>query len=191
MGPRRAERTRATETHVALLRGINVGGRNRIPMARLVDIVESAGYTRVRTYIQSGNVVFDAPSGARAQIPANVSALIKAHLALDVPTVARTASEFEQIVMANPFLSTHNTDLSAPHVGFLANRPSSGQIGAIDLHRSPPDECVPHDRELYLHCPNGLARTKFTSAYLDRTLGTTTTIRNWRTTLAVLDLGRA
>jgi uncharacterized protein (DUF1697 family) len=191
MGPRRAERTRATETHVALLRGINVGGRNRIPMVRLVDIFESAGYTRVRTYIQSGNVVFDAPSGAILQIPTHVSALIKQQLALDVPTVARTASEFEQIVMANPFLSAHNPDLSALHVGFLANRPSAGQVAAIDVHRSPPDECVSCDRELYLRCPNGLARTKFTSAYLDRTLGTTTTIRNWRTTLAVLDLVRA
>jgi len=151
-------------------------------MARLVDIFESGDYTRVRTYIQSGNVVFDAPSDVRAQIPAEVSALIKEQLALDVPTVARTASEFEQIVMANPFLSSHSPDLSALHVGFLANHPSTDRVAASDLGRSPPDECVPDDRELYLRCPNGLARTKFTSAYLDRTLGTT---------LAVLDLVRA
>lgn len=190
MGPRRAGRTRATETHVALLRGINVGGRNRIPMARLVDIFESAGYTRVRTYIQSGNVVFDAPSGAMAQIPTRVSALIKKQLALDVTTVARTASEFEQIVAANPFLSDHG-DLSALHVGFLADRPSTDQISAIDPDRSPPDECIHLDLALYLRCPNGIARTRFTSTYLERTLGTTTTIRNWRTTLAVLDLIRA
>ena len=191
MGPRRAERTRATETHVALLRGINVGGRNRIPMARLVDIFESAGYTRVRTYIQSGNVVFDAPSGAIAQIPTRMSALLKEQLALDVQTVARTASEFEQIVMANPFLSAHDPDLFALHVGFLSDRPSTDQVAAIDRRRSPPDECVPHDRELYLRCPNGLARTRFTTTYLDRTFGTTTTIRSWRTTLVVLDLVRA
>lgn len=190
MGPRRAGHSRAIETHVALLRGINVGGRNRIPMARLVDIFESAGCTRVRTYIQSGNVVFDAPSGATAKIPTRVSALIKKQLALDVPAVARTASEFEQIVIANPFLSAPDTDPSTLHVGFLAHRPSTHHVAAIDLHRSPPDECVPHDRELYLRYPNGLASTRFTTTYLDRTLGTTTTIRNWRTTLAVLDLVR-
>jgi len=97
-------------------------------MARLVDIFESGDYTRVRTYIQSGNVVFDAPSDVRAQIPAEVSALIKEQLALDVPTVARTASEFEQIVMANPFLSSL-------HVGFLANHPSTDRVAASDLGR--------------------------------------------------------
>lgn len=189
MGPRQA-RTRATETHVALLRGINVGGRNRIPMRRLVDIFESAECTRVRTYIQSGNVVFDAPSGAIAQIPLRVSALIKEQLALDIQTVVRTASEFEQIAVANPFLSAHEGNLSALHVGFLAHRPSPDQVSAIDPDRSPPDECIHLDQELYLCCPNGIARTRFTSTYLDRTLGTTTTIRNWRTTLAVLDLVR-
>lgn len=75
-----------------------------------------------------------------------------------------------------------------PASGFLADRPSVAQVAAIAPDRSPPDECVIHGRELFLRCPNGMARTKLTHAYLDRTLGTTTTIRNWRTTLALRDL---
>ncbi len=168
-----------------------MGGRNRLPMARLVDIFESAGCERVRTYIQSGNVVFDAPAAVADHLPARVSALIREQLTLEVPIVARSASDFERIVAANPFIAADaDTDRTILHVGFLVGRPSSAQVSSLDPERSPPDECVAHDRELYLRCPNGLARTKFTSTYLDRTLGTTTTIRNWRTTRALLDLAR-
>ena len=177
-------------THIALLRGINVGGRNRLPMKQLIQIFTDAGYGHVRTYIQSGNVVFDAPAALARLAPATVSAAIAADLGLNVPIVTRTAVELQQIVGANPFAEA-GADPALLHVGFLADRPAATAMVALDPHRSPPDECAVQGRELYLRCPNGMARTKFTNAYLDRTLRTVTTIRNWRTTLTLLDMAGA
>ena len=167
---------RTAETHVALLRGINVGGRHTLRMARLVSLFEDAGCARVRTYIQSGNVVFEAPTPRARLVPAAVMTAI--------------ATELERIVGANPFVAP-GTDLRLLHVGFLADRPNAALGAALDPDRSPPDEFTLREGELYLRCPNGMARTKLTNAYFDAALQTVTTIRNWRTTLKLLELSRA
>ena len=159
-------------------------------MARLVGMFDEVGCQRVRTYIQSGNVVFDASPALASRVPSLVSSLIAAQMALQVPVVTRTAADFERIVSANPFVDT-GPGQPVVHVGFLADKPTPTRIASLDPKRSPPDECVVHACELYLRCPNGVARTKFTTAYLDRTFGTTTTVRNWRTTLALRDLTRS
>ena len=187
MPSRRPGRRTTTQTHVALLRGINVGGRNMLPMARLVGLFEDAGCTGVRTYIQSGNVVFEAPIARARLVPAAVRTAIATTLGLDVPIVTRTALELERIVSANPFVAS-GTDLGFLGVGFLANRPNATLAAALDHDRSPPDEFILHERELYLRFPNGMARTKLTNAYFDATLKTVTTFRNWRTTLKLLEL---
>ena len=83
---------------------------------------------------------------------------------------------------------TPGTNLGLLHVGFLADRPNAAWGAAFDPNRSPPDEFTLHERELYLRCPNGMASTKLTNAYFDATLRTLTTIRNWRTTLKLLEL---
>ena len=178
---------RTAPTHVALLRGINVGGRNKITMARLVGLFEDAGCERIRTYIQSGNVVFEAPVARTRQISAGVSKAMAATLGLDVRIVTRTATDLERIVSANPFVAP-GTDLGLLHVGFLADRPTAARRATLDPKRSPPDKCTLHESELYLRCPNGMARTTLTNAYFDATLQTVTTIRNWRTTLKLLEL---
>ncbi len=183
----RPGRRTTAETHVALLRGINVGGRNTLPMTRLVRLFEDAGCERVRTYIQSGNVVFEASIARARLVPGAVTAAIATELGLDVPIVTRRATELARIVTANPFV-TPGTDLGVLYVGFLADHPNAARVATLDPHRSPPDECSLHERELYLRCPNGLARTKFTNTYFDATLQTVTTIRNWRTTLKLLEM---
>ena len=181
---------RTAKTHIALLRGINVGGRSTLRMARLVSLFQDAGCERVRTYIQSGNVVFEAPVARARLVPAAVRMAIATELGLDVPIVTRTAAELERIVSANPFVAP-DTDPGCLHVGFLADRPNAARGAALDPDRSPPDEFTLHEGELYLRCPNGLAQTKLTNAYFDVTLQTVTTIRNWRTTLELLELSRA
>ena len=173
--------------HIALLRGINVGGRHPLRMAHLVTLFEDAGCHCVRTYIQSGNVVFDAPAARARLIPAAVTAAIAAKFGFDVPIVTRTAAELQRIIKANPFVEP-GTDLRLLSVGFLADRPSAARVAALDPDRSPPDAFVLHGRELYLRYPNGVARTKLTNAYFDRQLETVTTFRNWRTTLMLLEL---
>ena len=156
-------------------------------MARLVRLFENAGCERVRTYIQSGNVVFEASISRARLVPAAVTAAIATELGLDVPIVTRRATKLARIVSANPFV-TPSTDLGVLHVGFLADRPNAARVAALDPNRSPPDECTLHAREIYLRCPNGVARSKLTNAYFDATLQTVTTFRNWRTTLKFLEM---
>ena len=173
---------------VALLRGINVGGRNKLAMKDLVSMFADAGCSRVRTYIQSGNVLFDATPGLTRKIGSVIQESIRERCSLDIPVITRTLDELADVVENNPF-GEAETDVKLLHVGFLAQRPGATRLAALDPQRSPPDELVACGREFYLRCPNGAARTRFTSAYLDSTLGTICTVRNWRTTLKLLELG--
>ena len=154
-------------------------------MARLTTMFEEAGCQHVRTYIRSGNVVFEAPPARAHLVPAAVRAAVATEFGFDIPIVTRTSTELERLVRANPFADP-GADQGLLHVGFLADRPSTAQVAALDPHRSPPDEFAQHEREIYLRCPNGMARTKLTTAYFDARLETVTTFRNWRTTLELL-----
>lgn len=176
--------------NIALLRGINVGGRNKLPMKALVPIFEAAGCQGVRTYIQSGNVVFSAPSPAGQRVPEKVAAAILEQFGLRVPVILRTASELGAILHTNPFLGVDPGGRSL-HVAFLADQPTPENIAQLDPSRSPPDEFAVIGREIYLRFPNGTARSKFTTTYFDTRLGTTSTVRNWRTVLNLAEMSAA
>lgn len=182
-------KTKATNivAHVALLRGINVGGRNLLPMAELVKMFAAAGCGHVRTFIQSGNVLFDAAPGFANQLPKTVSAQIEKKFGLKVPVIVRSTGELEKAVSHNPFLK-NGTPEEMLHVMFLANAPRTENVSALDPKRLPPDEFILRGREIYLKMPNGVARSKLTNAYFDSKLGTVSTSRNWRTVLKLLRL---
>jgi len=169
---------------VALLRGINVGGRNRLPMKDLAALFADAGCTHVRTYIQSGNVVFGAPAALSRRLPKVAAEGILERFGLSVPVVVRTATELRAVARSHPFHSAA-TDPKLLHVAFLADRPTAGNIAALDPDRSPPDRFEVRGREIYLHTPNGVARTKLSNDYFDAKLATTCTMRNWKTVLAL------
>lgn len=166
--------------HLALLRGINVGGKNKLPMRDLVRLFESAGCTNVATYIQSGNVVFDASAAIVKSLSRSVSAAIEREFGWRVPVLLRTADEIAKTAASSPF-----RDLEHTHVIFLAELPSRAAIAALDPNRSPGDEFEVAGREIYAFCPHGVARTKLTNDYFDRALSTTSTSRNFRTVLAL------
>ena len=172
-------------TFVALLRGINVGGKNKLPMKDLVAMFERAGCVTTRHYIQSGNVVFAAAPALAATIPAVVAAAIEKGFGLRVPVVVRSEKELRAVVAGNPFLDT-GVDPDALHVMFLAAQPSKAAVSALDPERSPPDQFVVKGREVYLACPNGVGRTKLSNAWFDTKLGTISTARNWRTVLKLV-----
>jgi len=174
-------------TYVALLRGINLGGKNMLPMKDLAAMFSAAGCADVSTYIQSGNVVFNAAAGVAAKVPAAIARAIVARFGFRVPVVMRSAGELHDVVHANPFLAAGRSP-DILHVAFLADRPSAAAISALDASRSPPDELEARGREVYLCLPNGVARSKLTNAYFDKTLATTSTMRNWRTALKLLEL---
>lgn len=173
--------------HVALLRGINVGGKNKLPMKDLRMMFEEAGCRNVETYIQSGNVIFQVRPAIARRLPVLIAEAVSERFGLRAPVVTRTADELGDIVRGNPFLPV-GADPDTLHVVFLADRPGATRVGSLDPNRSPPDEFAVHGREIYLQCPNGIGRTKLTNAYFDAKLGTTSTMRNWKTVRKLLEL---
>ncbi|MYC93697.1 MAG: DUF1697 domain-containing protein [Caldilineaceae bacterium SB0661_bin_32] len=175
------------DVNIALLRGINVGGKNKLPMKALAALFADAGCEEVRTYIQSGNVVFRAGSADVEEISSIISASIQDQYGYQVPVITRTAGELQEIMEANPFLAA-GAGADKLHVMFLADLPDSAGVESLDPERSPGDEFAVRGREVYLHCPNGVARSKLTNSYFDSRLSTTSTSRNWRTVRKLLDL---
>jgi uncharacterized protein (DUF1697 family) len=170
----------------ALLRGINVSGKNILPMKDLARIFTEAGCAEVGTYIQSGNVLFSAPADIEAQLPETIARRIQADFGLRVPVLLRTLAELRAAAAANPFLAA-DVDPRALHVYYLRDAPAADAVAALDPHRSPPDRFAVLGREVYLHLPNGMARTKLTNAWLDAKLNTVSTARNWNTLLKLIE----
>jgi uncharacterized protein (DUF1697 family) len=173
-------------SHLALLRGINVGGKNPLTMKELVRMFDEAGCANVRTYIQSGNVIFDARAGAPT-IGEIISAHIEKRFGYRIPVVLRTSAQLRRAIGANPFLNA-GADLKALHVYFLADAPKAGAIAALDASRSAPDVFQVLGQEVFLHLPNGMGRTKLTNAYFDSKLSTISTARNWATVLKLAQM---
>lgn len=176
----------AADTHVVLLRGVNVGGKNRLPMEALVAMLEALGCSQARTYIQSGNAMVKASQAVARRLPTALSARLEERLALRVPVVLRSAAELREVASrGHPFAG--EADPARLYVAFLADAPKAAAVKALDPQRSPPDRLLLGGREVYLCFPGGSARSRITSEYLDRTLGTVSTWRNWRTVQALAE----
>ncbi|NYF51415.1 DUF1697 domain-containing protein [Tunturiibacter gelidoferens] len=173
--------------YVALMRGINVGGKNMLPMKDLVGFFEAAGCGQVATYIQSGNVVFCADDKVVKRLETVIAMKVEERFGLKVPVVLRTASEMKAVVRGNPFLKAGAAE-EMLHVSFLADCPGKNLVAGLDAMRSPPDEFAVIGREIYMKLVNGAARTKLTNAYFDSKLQTVSTMRNWRTVLKLAEM---
>ena len=177
----------STGIHVALLRGINVGGGNKLKMKDLAAMFVDVGCSDVRTYIQSGNVVFRPGPTLGEEVPSLISESILSRFGYKVPVVRRTAMELQQAVEANPFVQA-GAESDKLHVIFLAETPDVVDVQELEPDRSPGDEFAVLGREIYLHCPNGFASTKLTNTYFESRLSATCTTRNWRTVPKLLDM---
>lgn len=164
--------------YVALLRGVNVGGKNVLPMAELRAIFAGAGCVEVVTCIQSGNVVFGASGECVAGLPAAMEGAIADRFGIRSPVVLRSAEEMRGVLAGNPFAGAPEETL---HVYFLRDWPSAAAVKGLDPERSTGDSFAVKGREIYLYLPAGMARTKLTNVYFDRALGTVCTARNWKT----------
>jgi uncharacterized protein (DUF1697 family) len=178
------------EAQVALLRGINVGGKNIVPMKDLAEIFAAGGCRDVRTYIQSGNVIFRAPAAVLKGLPALVSEKIATQFGHCVPVILRSTRQIAETIRNNPYLKAGEEERML-HVVFLADLPAAAAVRNLDPDRSPPDAFHVHQREIYLHLPNGAARTKLNTAYFDSKLATIGTQRNWATVSKLLELMRS
>jgi uncharacterized protein (DUF1697 family) len=175
-------------THVALLRGINVGGKNPLPMKALAEEFNAAGCGNVRTFIQSGNVIFSAPSGkGESELAQLLGARLAERFGYTASLVLRTTEELRAAIANNPYLALGAAE-EMLHVMFLTATPDAARVEKLDPDRSPGDTFVVLGREIYLRLPTGMARTKLTNAYFDSKLGVTSTARNWRTTTKLLEM---
>jgi len=170
-------------TYVALLRGVNVGGRNKVPMADLKTLVTDLGHTNVATYVQSGNVVLDG-SGSAAAVSKGIEQAIKRELGLDVDVVVRTRPQLAKVAAGNPFDGSD----TYVHVVFLVSQPSAAKVRTLDPDRSPPDEFLVRGNEIYVHYPNGSGRSKLAAGYFESKLGVRGTARNFNTVNKLLAL---
>ncbi len=185
---RQSESTATTgeQRYVALLRGVNVGGKNKLPMADLRDIFTAAGGAAVQTYIQSGNVVFEAAQDLAERVPEIVTRAIRRRFGYETAVVMRSSEELRQVVASNPFDTSG--DPRFLHVAFLEDTPGAEAVSRLDPQRSPPDTFAVRGRNVHLHYPNGVARSKLTNEYLAAQLQTASTMRNWRTVLSLLEM---
>jgi uncharacterized protein (DUF1697 family) len=177
----------AMRTFVALLRGINVGGKTMIKMPELRSLLAEAGLEDVRTYVQSGNVVFKSSSRGAEALATDIEERIAEAFGVDTTVLIRTPAELKQIEASNPF-QRRETDLTKLHVVFLGDRPAAGAVSELDPTRSPPDEFSVRGREIYLHLPNGAGRSKLTIDYFEKRLGVRATARNWKTLTKLVEL---
>lgn len=178
------------QTYVALLRGVNLGARNKVAMPALRALFEELGAEDVETYVQSGNVVYRSPSAAAAASAETIEAALSDRLGVTSPVLLRSTKQLLAVVKDNPFAERAG-DPKHLHVTFLAEAPARTAVRALDPERFAPDELSLVRREVYLHCPNGYGRTKLTNAYFEKQLGVIATTRNWRTVTTLGELANA
>ena len=173
--------------YVALLRGVNLGSTNKVPMKELRSVVEGLGHEGVRTYLQSGNVVFTSRSSTPRRIAGDLEAALADAFGLDISVILRTSSDLRRIARGNPF-ATEGVKGTFLHVMFLAEPPSSQAVESLEPDRSPPDEFRVKGSEVYLWFPGGSGKSKLTLDYFERQLETRATARNWNTVTKLLEL---
>jgi uncharacterized protein (DUF1697 family) len=192
------------KTYISLLRGINVGGENRIGMPELKRLCESIGLRDVVTYIQSGNVVFSCDEKDPAKIAILIETGIKQSFESDVRVILREKDSLERILTNNPYINHRKTDHETLYVTFLSEAPTITAINKANAARdvdgsdyenysnsSPEDdEFIIYGTEVYLYCLNGYGKTKFSNTFFEKKLSVSATTRNWKTVNALYELAK-
>jgi uncharacterized protein (DUF1697 family) len=167
-------------TYIALLRAINLAGKNRVDMAGLRELCAGLGLEDARTLLQSGNLVFTA-KGASASLERALEAEVKKRIGLDTDVFVRTAKEWEAIMAGNPYPGQAERDPGHLVVVFLKDAPGRSRAAAL-ADAIPGREVARVDgRHAYIHYPDGIGRSKLTMALIEKKLGTRGTGRNWNT----------
>jgi uncharacterized protein (DUF1697 family) len=162
---------------VALLRAVNLGARNKVPMAQLRPVLEGIGCEGVRTYIQSGNVVFTSAVTDRAALAGDIERAIHEAFGVSSAVVLRTFAELARMVAAHPF----GEDASHTYVAFLAAKPAAAKVRSLKTREIAPDRVHVAGSDVFLHYANGVQGARLSAAQLERHLGVAATVRNWRT----------
>ena len=177
---------RTVTRQIALLRGINLGARNRVAMPALRELLAELGYDDVRTLLQSGNVVLSG-GGSGARLERRLERAIAKHLGVDTKVVVRSRDELAKVVERDP-LGRVAKDPKRYQVSFLSARPAAARLRELEALDAAPERFAVHGREIYAWHPDGLQRSKLAAALSDGKLGVTATARNWNTVTKLLAL---
>jgi len=171
---------------VAMLRGINLGSRNRVSMATLRQLVEEGGVGKnAQIYLQSGNVIFESEEWSEEKVIDSLEARIRERLELEIVVLARSGEEITKVARTYPF---GRRDPGSLHVTFLSAEPDSERVQSVPASEFEPDEFKIIGREVYLHLPHGYGRSKLSNASFEKRLGVSATTRNWRTVGALAEM---
>ncbi|EST37245.1 hypothetical protein N566_14065 [Streptomycetaceae bacterium MP113-05] len=175
-------------TYAALLRGINVGGRRKVPMAELRELLTGLGWTGVRTHLQSGNAVFTVPSGTSGPPPRErLEPALADRFGFDVPCLLRTGEELREVVAACPF-PAGDLDPSKLLVLFVEETPAPDHFAGVSADAYAPDAFVHLGRAVYCWFPDGMGRSKLPAALEAVRPKLTVTGRNWRTVTKLVEM---
>ncbi len=166
-------------TYVALFRGINVGGKNALPMKELVAVFESLGARNIKTYIQSGNAIFQCSEKNISRFSNKIGIEIESRFGFSPQMVVLELAEIEKVIANNPFKEAELLP-DTLHVGFLATLPVKQDFSKLESIKIQSERFLLIDKIFYLHAPEGFGRSKL-AANTERLIGVPMTFRNWRT----------
>lgn len=167
--------------YIAMLRGINVGGHNRIKMDQLRTSLEALGFEQVKTYIQSGNVVLKSATISPAALSRKIEKQIVGQFGFAVSVISRTAEEINKTIANNPFLNDSSINPEKLHVAFLSEAPVPFALKRLAELTLEPDQSRCLGKEVYFHFPKGVSGSSLWKHPLDRVLSVEVTTRNWKT----------
>ena len=176
------------KTYVALFRGLNVGGNSVLPMNELVARLENLGLRNVKTYIQSGNAVFQSEEEDTSLLSHEIRAAIKKGHGFEPQVLLLEPEEIEKAVGSNPFPEAE-PEPKTLYLHFLASRPEYPDLDALEAIRSDRERFVLKNGVFYLHAPDGIGRSKL-AANAEKLLGVSMTARNWRTVSKVMEMAK-
>jgi uncharacterized protein (DUF1697 family) len=171
---------------IVLLRGVNVGGRNRLAMPALREELDGAGLGPARTYLQSGNAVVDSIASPAA-LARDCERLIAERFELDIAVVVRTRAQLAKVVRHDPFADTAS-DPKLYQVSFCSAKPATAAVQKVAERAAGEERLEAHGREIYAWFPGGVGRSRLAAQLSGQSLGVTVTARNWSTVLALLEL---
>jgi uncharacterized protein (DUF1697 family) len=178
----------AMPTYIAMLRGINVGGHGKVPMEKLRSICEKLNYSEVRTFIQSGNVVFEAAKSKPENLSQKIRGAILAEFGFEPAVITRTPEELAMAIANNPFVKQSKVEPAKVHIAFLSDLPKPEAVKKLEGLATPDERVQPRGREIYLYYRNGMGQAKLTGAVIERVLGIAATARNWNTVTKLYEM---
>lgn len=175
-------------TYISLLRGINVSGQKLIKMQALEKTFQKLECEKVKTYLQSGNVIFTSNATSAKELEKQIEQEIKKDFGFDVPVLVLTETKLRDTISNNPFINQSDKDIVYMHITFLGSIPENIDVKSLESKKLEGEEIFISEDIVYLYCPNGYGKTKLTNNFFESKLKLTATTRNWKTTNELLKL---